>query len=192
MVAEANRDEGLKCLAIAKAALEAGNVDKALRFAEKASRLHPGAETTAFMSQVRRAASGSTASGSTPNGTASGSAGAAAAANGANGMPNGMGSSGLHSRKPRQPATSTSTGTAHNHSAAAPDEDHKATPEQRKLVATIRSKTCFYEILSVSKTADDDEIKKAYRKLALKLHPDKNKARGADEAFKGTIELFFF
>eukprot|EP00242_Pyramimonas_sp_CCMP2087_P018379 CAMPEP_0198202768 /NCGR_PEP_ID=MMETSP1445-20131203/5983_1 /TAXON_ID=36898 /ORGANISM="Pyramimonas sp., Strain CCMP2087" /LENGTH=198 /DNA_ID=CAMNT_0043873849 /DNA_START=183 /DNA_END=779 /DNA_ORIENTATION=- len=58
------------------------------------------------------------------------------------------------------------------------------TPEQRAAVASILRTKDFYEVLGISKGATDDEIKKAYRKLALKLHPDKNKAKQADEAFK--------
>lgn len=41
MVATANKDEGLKCLHIAKQALEAGDVAKAERFGEKAMKLYP-------------------------------------------------------------------------------------------------------------------------------------------------------
>ena len=33
----------------------------------------------------------------------------------------------------------------------------------------------FYDILGVQKNASDDEIKKSYRKLAMKYHPDRNK-----------------
>lgn len=41
-----------------------------------------------------------------------------------------------------------------------------------------------YDTLGVSKTASSDEIKKAYRRLARKYHPDINKEPGAEEKFK--------
>lgn len=42
----------------------------------------------------------------------------------------------------------------------------------------------FYETLGVSKTASDEEIKKSYRRLARKYHPDVNKESGAEDKFK--------
>ena len=52
------------------------------------------------------------------------------------------------------------------------------------------SKRDYYDVLGVSRTASDAEIKRAYRKLARKYHPDVNKAPDAGEKFKEATEAY--
>ena len=58
------------------------------------------------------------------------------------------------------------------------------------LLSRVRKCHDYYEILGVTKDSGDTELKKAYRKLALQFHPDKNKAPGAAEAFKAIGNAF--
>ncbi len=52
------------------------------------------------------------------------------------------------------------------------------------------SKKDYYEVLGLTKGASDDEIKKSYRKMAKKYHPDVNKEPGAEDKFKEVNEAY--
>ncbi|KAL0367720.1 UNVERIFIED_CONTAM: Chaperone protein dnaJ 49 [Sesamum radiatum] len=62
--------------------------------------------------------------------------------------------------------------------------------EHADLVWEIKSKKDYYSILGLERSCSVEEIRKAYRKLSLKVHPDKNKAPGSEEAFKKVSKAF--
>jgi molecular chaperone DnaJ len=52
------------------------------------------------------------------------------------------------------------------------------------------SKRDYYSVLGVNRDASEDDIKKAYRKLAMKHHPDRNQEQGSEEKFKEAKEAY--
>ncbi|KAK9473847.1 uncharacterized protein V1510DRAFT_406538 [Dipodascopsis tothii] len=85
-----------------------------------------------------------------------------------------------------------SEGSASNRNHNQGRQSREYTPAQAAAVNRVRK--CkhdeFYAILDIERTSTDGEIKRAYRKLALLMHPDKNGAPGADEAFKMVSKAF--
>src|SRR5262249_8344176 len=63
------------------------------------------------------------------------------------------------------------------------------TPTRGKMVARMKYKD-YYAALGVKRDASADDIKKAYRKLAQKYHPDVSKEAGAEEKFKEVAEAY--
>ncbi|XP_033210031.1 dnaJ homolog subfamily B member 12-like isoform X2 [Belonocnema kinseyi] len=64
------------------------------------------------------------------------------------------------------------------------EDSPKFTEEQVQFVERIKSANDYYEILAVSKKATSTELKQAFKNRCLEVHPDKNKAPGATEAFQ--------
>jgi len=70
-------------------------------------------------------------------------------------------------------------------SSSTPDPPKRQfTPEQASEAKRINNCKTYYSILGVDRSASEQVLKKAYRKAALKMHPDKNGAPGASDAFK--------
>ncbi|RDL37789.1 Chaperone J-domain-containing protein [Venustampulla echinocandica] len=92
-------------------------------------------------------------------------------------------------------ADAKGNGTAKNRDHNQGNQDRTYTLDQKAAVIRVRrcQPTAFYEILgleTVKTTVTDTEIKKAYRKMSLLTHPDKNGHEHADEAFKMVSRAF--
>ncbi|GMQ07006.1 hypothetical protein CsSME_00051382 [Camellia sinensis var. sinensis] len=160
---DGNKDEALKCFKIGRDAFEAGDRTRALKFISKARRLDPSLPIHDLLSKIEEEPTNesSPASSKVPDNNTNSNSGAGRR----------VSASGSSS------SSSSTTSVAY-------------TEEQISIVREIKRKKDYYEILGLEKGCSVDDVRKAYRKLSLKVHPDKNTAPGAEEAFKSVSKAF--
>ncbi|KAL6221720.1 hypothetical protein ACLB2K_005115 [Fragaria x ananassa] len=161
---DGNKDDALKCFRIGKVALNGGDRTRALKFLAKARRLDPSLPIDDLLSSVEKDSDPPP-----PNGAKTADA------------PAGSGL-GMH---PLRQRTASGSGSGSSSSSAS-----GYTAEQVTIVKELKKKKDYYEILGVERSCSVEDVRKAYRKLSLKVHPDKNKAPGAEEAFKSVSKAF--
>ncbi|KAI9293040.1 DnaJ-domain-containing protein [Neoconidiobolus thromboides FSU 785] len=148
---EVNKDEAIRCLAIAKKKEQQGDYSSALKFCRKSIALFPTDQAKQYLKIIE---------------------------------PKSKESPEKVKVEIKQEKESVKMSNSNSSSRA-------YTKEQVEEVIEIkRNSGDFYKILRITKEATENEIKKAYKKLALKFHPDKNSAPGADEAFKLVSKAF--
>lgn len=154
--------------------MRSGDYERAVKFLTKSHQLHPLPGVQALLSQANKRMNSpepTNTRSNTTNGSAQGSTASAPASAPRTAAP--------PSRSQSNASTATNSGT----------DGRSYTDAQAEMVKTIlKSKEggqgAHYRVLGLPHNADENALKKAYRKLALKLHPDKNSAPHADEAFK--------
>ncbi|KAL8167187.1 hypothetical protein V2J09_008686 [Rumex salicifolius] len=97
---------------------------------------------------------------------------------------------GSAAHSPSENGIHCSGGSASTKAEGSSNVERSYTVENVQLIRQVNRNKDYYAILGVEKTCSMDEIKKAYRKLSLKVHPDKNKAPGAEDAFKKVSKAF--
>jgi hypothetical protein len=192
----ANKDAAEQVLRKAAEAESAGDRDSALRLYEKSNRLFSSPVASGAAERLRRAAAAS-ASGGGGGGGGGGDTPAASPPSAGGGGGSGSSSSGSGGASPAfSPAANPGL---RQRAAAAPAGGAAASgggggggggggaaysAEDIALVRRIKAAKDHYSLMGIPRDADDAAIKKAYRDLSRKVHPDKNSAPDAKLAFQ--------
>ena len=198
---EVNKDEAEKCKTIGASALKQAQYDRAVKFFKKSLHLYPLPGVETLLSTAERMAKGESSSGSSSsnsnsnnmNGTSSTSSNsfnynASTSSSSSSSRTNGGTSSSSSSSPYRRPAPAPSS--APPPSTTPVGESGRAYTQanveivNKILHAKEGGRGAHYRVLGIAASANESEIKKAYRKLAIKVHPDKNPAPKSDDAFK--------
>ncbi|SCZ90290.1 BZ3500_MvSof-1268-A1-R1_Chr9g10779 [Microbotryum saponariae] len=172
-----NSEAAQQALELARRHYNSDNLDSALRFIKKSVSLHPTTEAKALLQKIESAQANAARTSATSSATS-------------------QGTTRPTSRKPTASTSAASSSSSSSSSSTSTQaEAPKArdyTPAQIALVKKVKAckVTEYYAILGLDKACSDSDIKKAYRKLALGLHPDKCGAPGTEEAFKMVSKAF--
>jgi DnaJ homolog subfamily B member 12 len=153
---ESNKDEALRCLAIAQRHRDAGNLPSARKFCQKSIALFSTSEAVKLLNSIDRMDSSSSGpEASTSNGTGNGKPFSSSTET----HPSAAGA------KHRHTPSSANGGTA----GGSGGERREYTLEQHAVVKRVRAckVTDYYEILSVKRDCEEGDVKKAYRKVHL-------------------------
>ncbi|GAA5993367.1 hypothetical protein JCM10908_002631 [Rhodotorula pacifica] len=177
-----NRDEALRALHVAQKRLDHADYSGAIRFAKKSIALEATPEAQALLERAERLLSSSASDASSRSAGADTTESTATTS----ATQSGPSAASTSSRTRPKAATASTSGTN------TPPAGGEYTAAQLAVVKRVKScrVTAYYEILELEKSCSDGQIKKAYRKHALSLHPDKNLAPGAEEAFKMVSKAF--
>ncbi|CAL8085565.1 unnamed protein product [Calicophoron daubneyi] len=148
---DANKDEAIKCVLLARTRLAAGQRDSARRFVAKAIRLYPGVDISGLEFLIEASTNSRHAS---------------------------------QERRTSAKQNSQADPSERSRDSSETRAEPVFTKAQAESVRKVLACKDYYELLGVSKESPEEDIRRAYKSLALKFHPDKNRAPGATEAFK--------
>ena len=166
---EMNKGEAERSKTIGADALKQGQYDKAAKFFKKSLQLYPLPGVETLLSTAARMANGES---SNSNSNSNNS--------------NNNSDNGAYNGSARRPVPAPSSAPPPSTTPIGGRSYTRAHVEiiEKILHAKEGGRGAHYRVLGIAATANESEIKKAYRKLAIKVHPDKNSAPKSDEAFK--------